>query len=778
MEEKGIHRLAKSLLLKLKGSSRARITIAVIAAVVVLAGAGIGGYLLYEHYHSGQSNEVTAEAVLDTETTEPTELTETLEDLYFDTEIPETETIEETEEVTEEVTEETETAEVELIELSLVGTSIERDLKVKILDQNGNLVTGEQFSISVKPDKEGAAASKYTDKDMDGILYIVDYTAGDYIVELSEIEGYEIKEGSIKVTVKGKIEYEAVDVEAEIKTENQVNTSVEDTATNNVPVESVLKDTVPLIQSTAKATTVKKTEVDTSAFPQSFISADNLSVTLEKETDAGAGDSTEEPGTTETQKPGTTETQKPGTTETQLPETATTETQLPGTTESQQPGTTEMSTQTAMATTGTEIVSAFIRRNAISRVGTANGVITEIQNGTETKTGTELAENILGQAKVSMPKKITLYNGDVAASNSYSIKLVIEDSNTIIKNITWKSLDTTIVTLSATTGTEVTVKAGKTGTANIEVKIEYLSDDEGNTAVATMQNVVNVSDFTDGTTQLQDKAGNLLYLDERAQKPATQKDYSTADKFYTSPLYTGWQTLNGKVYYYTADNKPVTGDQVIGGMKYKFNSDGSLSQNSGARGIDVSKWQGKIDWEAVAASGIDFAIIRVGYRGSSTGALIEDPYFKTNIAGATKAGIKVGVYFFTQAITEAEAVEEASMALSLVSGYKLTYPIFIDTEEASGGRANGLDKATRTAVVKAFCRTIQNAGRKAGVYASGSWYKTKLNASELNNYFIWVAQYNTTCTYTGKYDMWQYSSKGSVSGIKGNVDMNISYVKY
>ena len=96
----------------------------------------------------------------------------------------------------------------------------------------------------------------------------------------------------------------------------------------------------------------------------------------------------------------------------------------------------------------------------------------------------------------------------------------------------------------------------------------------------------------------------------------------------------------------------------------------------------MSKYQGNIDWGAVAASGINFAIIRVGYRGSSTGVLVEDPYFKRNISGATKAGIKVGVYFFTQAITEAEAVEEASMAMSLVSGYRLSYPIFIDTESA------------------------------------------------------------------------------------------------
>ena len=139
-------------------------------------------------------------------------------------------------------------------------------------------------------------------------------------------------------------------------------------------------------------------------------------------------------------------------------------------------------------------------------------------------------------------------------------------------------------------------------------------------------------------------------------------------------------------------------------------------------------------------------------------------------------GINVGVYFFTQATTEAEAVEEASMALTLCSGYNLSYPIFVDTENGSGAaRANGLDKGTRTACVAAFCKTIANGGRKAGVYASKSWYNNKIDASAFSNYFIWVAQYNTTCNYKGKYNMWQYSSKGSVPGIKGNVDVNIAY---
>ena len=119
----------------------------------------------------------------------------------------------------------------------------------------------------------------------------------------------------------------------------------------------------------------------------------------------------------------------------------------------------------------------------------------------------------------------------------------------------------------------------------------------------------------------------------------------------------------------------------------------------GQMGIDVSKWNGEIDWDRVRNAGITYAIIRCGYRGSSTGALVEDPYFRQNMQGALSAGLKVGIYFFTQATNEVEAVEEASMALALCRDYKVTYPIFIDTEGAGGnGRADGLDMETRTKV--------------------------------------------------------------------------------
>ena len=281
--------------------------------------------------------------------------------------------------------------------------------------------------------------------------------------------------------------------------------------------------------------------------------------------------------------------------------------------------------------------------------------------------------------------------------------------------------------------------------------------------------------------------GKIVYVKDADGKfrEAKYADYYTNGTFYLKSSkttgeyrYTGWQVLDGVTYFFDKNGNKVTGEQVIQGAKYNFNSDGSLNSGSGHMGIDVSKWNGNIDWKAVKNSGVSYVIIRCGYRGSTTGALIEDPKFKSNIQGAQNAGLKVGVYFFTQAVNEVEAVEEASMALSLIRGYNITYPVFLDVE-ASHGRGDTIDAATRTKVCRAFCQTIQNSGYKAGIYANKTWFTSYMDAPSLTGYKIWLAQYAATPTYTKtRYDMWQYSSKGSVAGIGGNVDMNISYMGY
>lgn len=346
--------------------------------------------------------------------------------------------------------------------------------------------------------------------------------------------------------------------------------------------------------------------------------------------------------------------------------------------------------------------------------------------------------------------------------------------------VTWESSDKTVVTVD-----EKGVVTGlKAGSAKITATTKEKNAD-GKNLTATCVVTVNSDATSDTTTKLKDKNGNQLYVknEDGSYREAVYADYFTASEFYMKTegqyAYTGWQTINGKTYFYDKSGKAVTGTQIIQGVTYNFGSDGAIqtSVNGSKFGIDISRHNGSIDWNAVKSSGVDYVIIRCGYRGSSSGALITDQNFQSNIKGATAAGLKVGIYVFSQAINEVEAVKEASLAVSLAKGYKLTYPIFIDTE-SSGGRADKIDVATRTAVVNAFCQTVQSAGYQAGIYASKSWFETKLSMGSIGNYRIWLAQYAAAPTYSGRYDMWQYSSKGTISGINGKVDLNLSYLSY
>lgn len=196
------------------------------------------------------------------------------------------------------------------------------------------------------------------------------------------------------------------------------------------------------------------------------------------------------------------------------------------------------------------------------------------------------------------------------------------------------------------------------------------------------------------------------------------------------------------------------------------------------QGIDVSRYQGNIDWMQVKAAGIDFVMIQVGYRNGVYGNIAEDIYFERNIQGALNAGIDVGVYFFSQAITEQEAREEAAWAVKKVAPYKITYPICIDSEYRKNGRANSLSAAVRTGVVNAFCKEVQDSGYTPMIYASKSWFEDNLYMSYLSGYEVWLARYNSVPEYTGSFQMWQYTNKGHVPGIQGYVDRDWGYKRY
>lgn len=845
----------------LSGLTKTQAIIAGVATVTAVGGVGTGGYFLYDHFH--QPEPIVADVVISTEVAEePTEEVVAVEEV---------------------VTEETEAAEPETV--TLVGSSIEKDLKIKIQDESSKNVKGQPFEITIKADKKKAKSTTYSDDDKDGIIYIKSIDAGKYDVSLNEIDGYISKENSYKVTVKDKIEYTKVDVKDEIKSAAEV-APAEDAEVDNVEVEAVIQDTVETVDSTCTPTKVGAGDVDTSNFPTASVGGSTkvdiaqAAVTASAKRVGYHATGTESNGATTPS-----ETTTPKSSETTPPSETPTPSETPENTEKKDP--TE-STEKKDPTESTEkpddtkitIVHMFYKNDGKTKADKAdenetvtvakdaktvssartydgykasNGTTFTIQDGAEytikwvataadkvtykvthnffqadgkTKAEESKSEDITvdatateiqassyeaqgyklaegstkikvaagttaytlnwakavaaASASVTAPQTAALYNSTINNANTIALTATLTDAGNIITNITWASSNEKVVKVSNGAKTGCTLTAVGKGSATVTGTITYLSKPGDTKTTANDKKItctVTVNDFTGNTTtQLKDKSGRALYKDSECKKPATVADYNANGTYYTEPVYTGWQTIDGKVYYYTSNHQRVTGSQVISGISYNFGSDGALQQGSGKNGIDVSSHQGNIDWASVKAAGINFAIIRVGYRGSQTGALVEDSCFKKNIQGATANGINVGVYFFTQATTEAEAVEEASMALTLCSGYNLSYPIFVDTENGSGAaRANGLDKGTRTACVAAFCKTIANGGRKAGVYASKSWYNNKIDASAFSNYFIWVAQYNTTCNYKGKYNMWQYSSKGSVPGIKGNVDVNIAY---
>lgn len=575
------------------------------------------------------------------------------------------------------------------VEMNL--TSIQKDLKIKFINKkSGKLIPNVAFEVEVT-DPSGSTAT-WKDDDKDGIIYKTGITPGKYKVAIKkgdDLAEYSFSAEPVAITVRDTIEYQKVDVAAEVKTEAQVNAAVEDTKINETVVESVNADTVEWVESTKTLIegTEEKQEIyeevakdritdpstKTAAGFKLMAGTEEIGIPIplsqENPTDDPSSESTESP-TQEPEEEAPAPTQEPA--ETPAPEVTETAAPTPDITPS---------------------------------------------NPTETPT----------QEPAPTP--------------------------TAVPSVSPTATPSAVPTASPTAGPTVTPNNAK----------------------------------NDTKTNLKDNDGNQLYVKDGDQyREAKYADYFNGNlKFYKKTIkttgqyrYTGWQTIDGSVYFFDKNGNKVTGEQVIQGAKYTFNENGVLSTGSGNMGIDVSKWNGGIDWNAVKNSGVSYVIIRCGYRGSTTGALIEDPMFRSNIKGAQNAGLKVGIYFFTQAVNEVEAVEEASMVLGLIQGYNISYPVFLDVE-SSGGRADGISVDTRTAVCKAFCQTIQNSGYRAGIYANKTWFTTHIKTASLTNYKIWLAQYAAAPTYTAtKYDMWQYSSTGKVSGISGNVDMNISYLGY
>ncbi|MBD5543661.1 MAG: hypothetical protein HDR01_05330 [Lachnospiraceae bacterium] len=198
---------------------------------------------------------------------------------------------------------------------------------------------------------------------------------------------------------------------------------------------------------------------------------------------------------------------------------------------------------------------------------------------------------------------------------------------------------------------------------------------------------------------------------------------------------------------------------------------------SAIRGIDVSKFQGSIDWQAVKESGMEFAMIRIGIRGYGSGEMVLDERFYENLRNAQSAGLRTGVYFFSAAVTEEEAVEEAEFVLKALEGYEIDMPIVFDTEPVyyADARTDDLTPVELTDITIAFCERIKQSGHTPMIYANAKRLTTVLHLEKLSDYQLWYADYQEKPLYPYQYTMWQYTEKGTVPGIQGNVDIDLYF---
>ena len=195
-------------------------------------------------------------------------------------------------------------------------------------------------------------------------------------------------------------------------------------------------------------------------------------------------------------------------------------------------------------------------------------------------------------------------------------------------------------------------------------------------------------------------------------------------------------------------------------------------------GIDVSYYQKEINWEKVADAGFDFAMIRLGYRAADSGRLHTDSRFRENLKEAKRAGLSVGVYFFSQAVTTEEAVEEAKYVIRRIRGSGIKYPVVFDMEPVSGSdRIEHLASIEKTEIADAFCQVIEKNGYTAMIYGNPSWLTGHLQMEYLTDYPLWIAHYTDATDYPYEFKMWQYTDRGRVKGIKGKVDLDILFVK-
>jgi len=324
---------------------------------------------------------------------------------------------------------------------------------------------------------------------------------------------------------------------------------------------------------------------------------------------------------------------------------------------------------------------------------------------------------------------------------------------------------------SVQTGTSETVSSGTFGTADTETgqtqstetTVDTTEDTTESTQDTTEESTENTSETTEETTEDTTVETTEETVEETAEETIEETTEETVEES-TEPS-------TGDTLPPLAAN-PIRPEDITQNGTYL-----TCLTTQSVVGIDVSEWQGSnIDWALVKAAGIEFVMIRVGYRGYESGTLNVDTYAQRNYEGASRAGLKIGAYFYSQAINVREAEDEAAFVLDIIKDWQLDMPVVVDWEYVSAEARTGSATArTVTDCTKAFCNKIKAANLKPMVYFSTRHVNKRLYLSELTAYDFWFVQYSNALNYPYKVDMWQYTDSGSVPGIPTNVDINLYF---
>ncbi len=642
--------------------------------------------------------------------------------------------------------------------IHLIPASVEEDLEVQIVDENDEIVLNEKFVLHVKCAANGY--SKNWTVDGDGFLRLPTIPSGVYTVSIEEIDGYDVPTEPVTVKVEKKVDYEKIDVSDKVVDESKVDVSKEDAAYDDAQVAPAtpapLKDTVKYVKSSTKEKEEKYTRITYKYKPTLTESGvvktkdgKESNIVVELDSDGYVAKAWEITYPREERAVVLEE-----------------HSILPAVMAL------SLTDNTAVTQMENSEISPIDEENSEPSTPTPTEETPKEPDTPPTPIPTPIptAEPTPEKTPDPTPEKTPDPTPETTPTQEPSPSPTVAPSPSPVQPSPSPSVEPSPSPEQPSPSPTVKPSESPAVSPSPSVKPSPSPTVAPSPSVKPSPSPVKkeVTLFAEDGKVLE-AYSNLMLAEKKIETEATRK----------VTVYYGWQTLEGKKYYFNKDGEKVTGTQVIQGVTYFFDKNGVMGNRVG---IDVSKYQRDIDWKKVKETGVEFAIIRVGYRGYGTGALVEDSYFAKNIKNATKAGLKVGVYIFSQAINTKEAVEEASMCIDAVKGYKLAYPIFFDTEYSTSrktGRADHLTKSQRTKIAKAFCETVENAGYQAGIYASASWFTGQLNYSDISKYDIWVAHYGVDKPkFNHHYDIWQYTGSGTCAGVPGAVDMNIGYTYY